>query len=121
MGDMKKGVLLGGGAFGVLFIGVFGLVLVGSGCSTCASISGSHQREAESQARAWTEEIGMKVKAITCAGTDSDGDGYVSCTIVEDLGDKGTKMHSMECAGAYNLNQGCRVPKLQIRQPTSGE
>jgi hypothetical protein len=99
---------------------IAGIVLTGGtivgivGCSTCATLSGDHTREAEKQGHAWGKELGLDVKAVKCAGSDSDGDGYISCTIVENLKNGETKLHNVECAGAYNLNESCRQPKLRM-------
>ncbi len=65
--------------------------------------------EAEKQARRWAKDMGISVKKISCNGSDSDGDGYVSCSFNAD-----GKITTYECAGAYNLNQGCRVPKVHV-------
>ncbi len=41
---------------------------------------------------------------------DSDGDGYVSCTYMFN-----GEPHTVECAGAFNMQHGCRTPKPMLR------
>lgn len=96
----------------VCVIAILGAIISSTGCSTCASITGAHTEEAEKQGRVWAKDLGLDIKAVKCAGSDSDGDGYISCTIIEVLKDGDTRIHNKECAGAYNLNESCRDPKL---------
>lgn len=117
---MSKNILVG--VLGLQVVAAGAILLMG-GCSTCAAISGDHKREAEKQARKYAKELNMNVHALTCASSDSDGDGYVSCTLIEKVGPNKqgeiTKMtHNIECAGAYNLNQSCRLPKFRINNGT---
>jgi Tfp pilus assembly protein PilE len=49
---------------------------------------------------------------VQCVRLDSDGDGYVSCTIAHKEGDT-IKVEAVECAaGIISINEGCRIPKL---------
>ena len=73
-----------------------------------AATIGAHQKEAEKQAKAWAAKMGLKDAKDSCVRDDSDGDSYVSCTVAS-----GGQMHSVECTGAWN--DGCRVPKFQIK------
>ena len=87
---------------------VIGMIVVGFGrCAT--NVDGTSQREAEKGARAFAKELGVQISGLSCAGTDSDGDGYVSCTIAKTDG----SLLAIECAGALTMNRGCRVPKLR--------
>jgi len=82
------------------------LLLALSGCA----ITGAHKEEAEKQAHLWANKMELKDPKIHCVSDDSDGDGYVSCTILSQ-----DKIHSIECTGAFTLNDGCRAPKLRLR------
>lgn len=48
---------------------------------------------------------------VSCTGIDSDGDGYVSCTIVSN-----GEMTPIECG--YFINSGCRmtVPRINVNR-----
>jgi len=83
--------------------------------TACPNWTGAHKGEAESQAATYAKEMDYDVKATSCVRQDTDGDGYVSCTIR--LADDTTL--NVECAGAYNLNSGCREPKINMNQMKS--
>lgn len=81
--------------------------------TACPNMTGAHKGVAEEEAREWAAELGMDLKSVSCVAKDTDGDGYVSCTLM--LGDDTTK--GVECAGArgdgtWIRNSGCRDPKL---------
>lgn len=66
---------------------------------------------AEAAARKWANAMGFEDNKIVCVNSDSDQDGYVSCTMVSP--DK--KVTAIECVGSsYTFNEGCRIPKLQM-------
>lgn len=89
---------------------VFGLFVVIVLLFKCgADVSGASHQTAEKEARKYAEELSIHVQGVTCAGLDSDGDGYVSCTISTAEG----KLIGVECAGAMTINSGCRIPKLR--------
>ncbi len=91
------------------------LVVVALGLLTaCPNWTGAHKAEAEKQAEIYAKELGIEIVAVSCVKQDTDGDGYVSCTLK--LDEAGTTKQ-VECAGAWNLNEGCRDPKIKI--PTS--
>lgn len=84
--------------------------------AACPNVTGAHKDVAENEAREWASELGLDVKSVSCVAKDTDGDGYVSCTLV--MGD-GVTTKAVECAGARssgNLirNSGCREPKLAV-------
>lgn len=65
--------------------------------------------DAQKNADQWAKSMGI-AGPVVCAGQDSDGDGYVSCTFKDDKG-----VQAIECStgrGACNAG-GCRVPKLK--------
>lgn len=86
-------------------------ILIGLVCLTgCPNLTGAHKSEGEEQASKWAKELGLEYQSVSCVKQDTDGDGYVSCTL--NLGEGRTKQ--VECAGAWNLNSGCREPKLKM-------
>lgn len=88
-------------------VGVLALVIFGRGC--CVGPEQTHA--AQKEAKKWAADLGLQVTGVSCGDVDSDGDGYVSCTIALVNGD--TK--AIECRGAYSWGHGCRDPKLTIR------
>lgn len=94
-----------------------GLVVVAAlfTLTACPNLTGAHKSVAEEEAREWATELNLEVDAVTCREKDTDGDGYVSCTIKT----KDGKLLERECAGARssdNLirNSGCRDPKMAL-------
>lgn len=72
--------------------------------------------KAEKQAREWVTDMGFSKDAhVSCVNRDTDGDGYVSCTIKQ-----GDNLTFIECVGSdYTWNEGCRAPKLKIPTPVN--
>jgi hypothetical protein len=88
-------------------VAVFGLLVFGKGCCTGAE----QRRAAKTEAQKFAAELGLSVTGVSCNDVDSDGDGYVSCTLALTSGE--TKQ--IECRGAYSWGHGCRDPKLTTR------
>lgn len=72
-------------------------------------------RRGEQEAAEFGKRMGMDVKAVNCTNEDSDGDGYVSCTLSVSNPDKTVTLVPLECAAAFSVNKGCRLPKLSKR------
>jgi hypothetical protein len=90
----------------LVFFGIIGTTLALAACS------GPTQRnQAKQEATQWAKELGLEFTGASCADYDSDGDGYVSCTLAMKNGD--TKQ--IECRGAYSIGHGCRDPKMSVR------
>lgn len=65
--------------------------------------------DAKPEARRWAAEMGYTVKGVSCAGRDSDGDGYVSCSINTE-----TEALAVECN--YLFGDGCKlVNPIKVR------
>lgn len=84
-------------------------VLVGMGRGSGANA----QRELDAYAKA----LRYDVVAATCAGIDSDGDGYVSCTLRYRDGDR-TATEAVECASgaSFTRTTGCRLAQPKVYQ-----
>ncbi len=87
--------------------------LASSSCVTNAA--GWHKEAAEKNAKQFLQELNMKYDGVSCVKHDSDGDGYVSCTVA--LPESQTL--ALECAGfrfvsAFS-NEGCREQKINVR------
>lgn len=92
--------------------GLMLLLIVLVGVAKCTSgISGLDQSAAEKEAKLWANKMGMVDAAISCVKIDSDGDGYVSCTVLTKEGPQ-----AIECTGSLTFNSGCRTPKFKINQ-----
>lgn len=91
----------------VIFIAIAGIGI--ARCSTGAS--GEDHEAAEKGAREFAQQMGLKATGVSCAKTDSDGDGYVSCTLALSQPDGTTKLEAIECARVVTFNQGCRMQK----------
>lgn len=96
--------------------GVVGLLIA----ATCVLIigflviagTGADKRAAEKSAQVWASEIGIELKGVSCVKVDSDGDGYVSCSVRD-----ASRVYQIECAGLMTINSGCRQPKFRTNQP----
>lgn len=87
-------------------VGIFLAIFASRGCT-----SGSETKAAATtDAKKFVAELGWDVSGIACADVDSDGDGYVSCTIAKKDGTN----EFVECRGAYAFGHGCRLPKLRL-------
>ncbi len=75
---------------------------------TCYACEEDHRAVMKSAAR-FQEETGVEGK-ITCQDVDSDGDGYVTCTLVKPDG----TLVSLDCAGSLTYNKGCRVTVARV-------
>jgi hypothetical protein len=82
----------------------------------CSAATGANVRSAESELKAWAGKLDIKIDGshISCNSDDSDNDGYVSCSYK----DKAGEIHQVECAAAFNLQHGCRVPKPNLKVTT---
>lgn len=85
-----------------------GLAVVGVAVRSCAPVD---QQHAEGEARAWAQRMGVRVKAVECVRLDSDGDGYVSCSVAQELPSGAVEPLGLECATSLTLNDGCRMMK----------
>lgn len=95
-----------------IIIGSFAaLVLVIASCQAVGNYSGASKEAAVKEAKAYAAELDLKNPKVSCAGYDSDGDGYLSCTILSD----GQEPLQAECAGSFQLTaSGCRLVKAKL-------
>lgn len=92
----------------IAVIGVVAALVVGvvfRGCVTGQS------DKLTSTAQAFGASMGLKVQHANCVDRDSDGDGYVSCTLSVADKDGSTRLMPVECATSYSFNTGCRLQK----------
>lgn len=91
----------------LIVVAILGVVCViaGSFFLRC----GASGEEAEKSARAWAAKMGYTLQGVSCVDRDTDGDGYVSCTLVT-VADPGRPI-ALECARSTSMNSGCRLQK----------
>lgn len=94
------GIIVVAGVLSVLFCG--GMV---------NNVSGRAHDLAQAEAVKFLRTAGIN-GIVQCAGTDSDGDGYISCPYTTHDG----TIHPLECAAAMTINTGCRPPKAVFQQ-----
>jgi hypothetical protein len=94
--------------FSILFL-LF--VPFANGCATRVPLP-SISEEASRQAGGWAASVGIQPTGINCLDRDSDGDSYVSCTLVV-KSDKGTEIIPLECH-YFPYDVGCRTPKATV-------
>lgn len=70
--------------------------------------------DTDTEARAWAAKMGLEVRDISCTKLDTDGDGYVSCTISSKrMGGSGpVQLTAIECATRWSINEGCKMQKV---------
>jgi len=91
---------------------IVGLVVVAGFSSCIGNVSGMNQTTAEQEARDYAGKMGLQVQGVDCARNDSDGDGYVSCSLSIKQPDGSLKLQPIECAVKISTNSGCRIPKM---------
>lgn len=65
-----------------------------------------HEKAAAEAQDFATNVLRFKQPFVTCQGYDSDGDGYVSCTVVDGATND---REAIECYAAVSWNDGCRI------------
>ncbi len=94
---------------GVFFVG-FSMAVGGKGCmNSSESATQAATRYASTFHPEWQSP------RVVCQGYDTDGNGYVSCTI----GASGHQPESIECPAALSFNSECRVTRLTIPTQTN--
>jgi len=94
----------------VFMIAVVGIVVVG--LSAVFNLSGANRTTAQTEARAYAQSLGLAVQGVECALSDTDGDGYVSCTLAVREANGSIRLEPIECASAITINSGCRMQKM---------
>ena len=97
-------------------LAILGVILVANfgGCVTTAD----RASDAERNARAHAAKMGWQITGVACSGSDSDQDGYVSCT----LGYPNGHSNAIQCGydqpvALLGQNTGCKEALLNIQAP----
>jgi hypothetical protein len=96
--------------FKIFFYSIFTLIGIMMVVGIFSQVGGFDQHIADKNAREFMSSLGIN-GSVVCARVDSDGDGYVSCTI----NDNG-KLIPIECAAMVTLNKGCRMQRAGLYQ-----
>lgn len=116
---MKKGLTLIEVFVALLIISILAITVTGvfSGCGRRGHNKASENLK--NYLSTMYPSSRFEIISSTCTGTDSDGDGYISCSaLIENLKDKSLIRENLECASSIlPFNEGCRVPKLGIKVP----
>lgn len=75
-----------------------------------ATLNCQPKQRSEDHARQWAKELGVEVQGVSCVNQDSDGDGYVSCTVKRGNGE----LMAIECNPSMGLEGGCRIPARKV-------
>lgn len=85
---------------------------------TLALLACGNVKSAKQSARRYADDLGYKVVGVACTSVDTDGDGYVSCSVrVEGREDP----LALECSrGDWSFTEGCKVamPKAVVKATT---
>jgi prepilin-type N-terminal cleavage/methylation domain-containing protein len=90
----------------MIVVAIFGILAAVAVSAVVASSGGGGQHATEA-AHSWAQEMGYQIEKASCAGTDSDQNGYVSCTVR--TSGPASQLISLECASGYGLADGCRL------------
>lgn len=89
------------------FVCILAIGAVTCGRGVTVAIIGSQEHAVE-EARAWNHEMGYMSAHVSCMDRDTDGDGYVSCTVRP----AGGAPFALGCAEILTLNKGCKIEPL---------
>ncbi len=115
---MKKGFTLIELMIVMAIISVFAVVIGSIFFRGCSAVFGSKQ-EAVANMRTYATEMGWKMVGGTCADTDSDGDGYISCTInIQEVEGAIPVAKAIQCASGAAISRtgGCKLTQGVFQQ-----
>lgn len=97
----------------IIIILIFFVIIGG----TCATRFVSSQEKATAAAMRYREAFHPEWTQVTimCQAYDTDGNGYVTCTI----GAQGQRPESIECPARLSFNSGCRAARNTFITPTN--
>lgn len=99
-----------------VLVALFSLGFLFALMAAVVSACEDQKAEATASAKDYAEEMKWDVNAISCVNQDTDGDGYVSCTISVKEGEAKVDKH-VECVGdtefGCSTKSGCRLPKVK--------
>lgn len=100
----------------LIAVAVVGIILVLGSAFLIRSCSDSKEA-AEEEARAYARSMNLNAKGVSCMTRDTDGDGYVSCSISVLGKDGSERVEPVECASRWSWNNsGCKVPMTRVQR-----
>ena len=86
----------------ISILGIVGAILF----RACGGVNLGSAEHAQENATKYLNNMGYEFKGVSCTGTDSDGDGYISCDV--NLSD-GNRLR-LDCAsgGVMTRTEGCK-------------
>jgi len=94
----------------MIIVAVIGILAAGAVFFFMGGID-VNQGHATEMANVWAKEMKIEPIAVKCLSHDTDGDGYVSCSISHKNNAGDIKIIPVECSGVMSWNEGCRTPK----------
>jgi prepilin-type N-terminal cleavage/methylation domain-containing protein len=94
----------------LIVVAVIGVVCFGF-LGMCTVQSASSRAE---DAKSFATGLGYDIRGASCMNRDSDGDGYVSCTVSVADKNGNLSMVPVECASSFSCSSGCRMQKMVI-------
>ena len=99
----------------MIAVGILGILVV-LGVAAFRGCTDS-KASAEEEARAYAQSMGINLKGVSCMDRDTDGDGYVSCSLSVAQKNGEDRIEPIECAARWSWNNsGCKVPVLRTRR-----
>lgn len=102
-------------------VGILAFIILGPVVGGCGGVSEGVKADATQQAQQYAQGMGYKDPHVQCVSWDSDGDGYVACTIAFTQPNGTIGKDAIECAAGFNItgaiNDGCRTPKIRSALP----
>ena len=101
----------------IMILIVVGTEVLGDGCCGCARGSKADATEA---AKEYATDLKWEIVAISCAHSDTDNDGYISCTLRVKENPEGPAVEKyLDCAsGAFGSKTGgCKARLPQYGTP----
>lgn len=102
---------------GLVLIFVLGAIMFAA-LGALSSCGRADVSAVEAEAKTFAGKGGLKLQGsgASCVGMDTDGDGYVSCTLFLE----GGRTMAIECAGhtwTGAWNKGCRIAQVKVSAP----
>ena len=106
-GSLIEGMII------IIIILIFFVIIGG----TCATRFVSSKEKATAAAMQYRETFHPEWTnaAVMCQDYDTDGNGYVTCTI----GSQGQRPESIECPTRFSFNSGCRAARNTFISPNN--
>ena len=117
--SQRRFKIFGGIIFTFILI-IFAFIFVVISVRVFSNVSDENSKKANDEARKFGVNMyGDALDGVSCVSADTDGDGYVTCSLaVKNKVSGDVTIVGVECAAAYNFagNSGCRPQVPRIRQ-----